>query len=140
MSEEKQLATCTICMEEIKENEIAKIDSCEHKFCFRCINNWATKYKNSCPNCKKKFNKIEVEENGVKKTLEVEDHEDSSSEGDHNDFECLGCHQELQDGQSHLHCVCCFFEVVHTSCFDERFKFNCQGMCGHTIINDECDF
>jgi hypothetical protein len=30
---------CTICMENIKE--LAKLDGCEHNFCFGCINEWA---------------------------------------------------------------------------------------------------
>ena len=56
----KKKETCTICIEEIKYVTEARIDSCDHKFCFECIKAWADKCENSCPNCKKKFKVIIV--------------------------------------------------------------------------------
>ena len=58
MSKEKQDGYCTICMNKMDKKTIATINGCTHKFCFDCIHKWATDYKNQCPNCKTKFNKI----------------------------------------------------------------------------------
>jgi len=51
----QQTDPCGICFEppEVK----GKIDSCEHPFCFECINTWAKK-ENSCPLCKSRFHSI----------------------------------------------------------------------------------
>ena len=51
--------TCTICLEDCKKpskllNNQNKI-ICSHKFCFDCIKKWT---KNTCPNCRKPYNKI----------------------------------------------------------------------------------
>ena len=58
MSKEKQQECCTICIEEVEYAKQARINGCNHKFCFDCIKEWATKSSNTCPNCKKKFDKI----------------------------------------------------------------------------------
>ena len=50
--------TCVICMEDIKDETAARIDGCNHKFCFQCIDTWGTNNENACPLCKTKFNKI----------------------------------------------------------------------------------
>ena len=91
MSKEKQLITCTICIEEMKETQLAKIECCTHKFCYECIKNWATKQSNTCPNCVKKFNQITYKENGLEKTFEVEDKGQSSDE------ESYGSESDLED-------------------------------------------
>ena len=36
----------------MKNDKIASIDCCEHKFCFQCIDDWTSKRENSCPLCK----------------------------------------------------------------------------------------
>ena len=46
---------CSICLS--KNKIFAEIDSCVHKFCFRCVKKWS-KIENSCPICKERFNKI----------------------------------------------------------------------------------
>ena len=50
--------TCSICLDIIDPKKLSSIDSCSHKFCFDCIQTWALKTENSCPNCKNKFTKI----------------------------------------------------------------------------------
>jgi hypothetical protein len=55
---EKDKPVCTICIEEVVEAKEARINGCSHKFCFECINSWAQKCSNTCPNCKKKFTEI----------------------------------------------------------------------------------
>ena len=40
---------CSICMEDVKEK--TQPASCQHTFCFECINEWTT-YTNACPLCK----------------------------------------------------------------------------------------
>ena len=32
---------CIICLEEIKTGHEGELESCKHKFCFVCIDNWA---------------------------------------------------------------------------------------------------
>lgn len=36
---------------------VAKLDSCEHAFCFNCISEWS-KVTNKCPLCKERFDQI----------------------------------------------------------------------------------
>ncbi|XP_077427139.1 topoisomerase I binding, arginine/serine-rich a [Vanacampus margaritifer] len=46
---------CPICLDAF--NNIAYLDICLHKFCFRCIHEWS-KNKAECPLCKQPFNSI----------------------------------------------------------------------------------
>ncbi|XP_037127671.1 topoisomerase I binding, arginine/serine-rich a [Syngnathus acus] len=46
---------CPICLDVF--NNIAYLDICLHKFCFRCIHEWS-KNKAECPLCKQPFNSI----------------------------------------------------------------------------------
>jgi hypothetical protein len=47
-----KIAACVICFEAIKEQGI--IDSCNHIFCFDCIDKWR-KYSTRCPVCKERY-------------------------------------------------------------------------------------
>ena len=42
---------CTICIEEIDVEKAARVSGCQHRFCYECINHWANKCSNNCPNC-----------------------------------------------------------------------------------------
>lgn len=53
----QQRPHCCICISDIKKREEASLDGCTHKYCKGCITEWA-KTENSCPQCKRKFNKI----------------------------------------------------------------------------------
>jgi hypothetical protein len=53
MSKAKQSTACAICLEDIKPEIKATIDSCSHTYCFDCIQTWVTDGENSCPQCKK---------------------------------------------------------------------------------------
>ncbi|KAG2466851.1 topoisomerase I binding, arginine/serine-rich a [Polypterus senegalus] len=46
---------CPICLDQF--NNMAYLDQCQHRFCFRCIHEWS-KNKAECPLCKQPFNKI----------------------------------------------------------------------------------
>ncbi|XP_036407252.1 E3 ubiquitin-protein ligase Topors-like [Megalops cyprinoides] len=46
---------CPICLDRF--NNMAYLDHCLHKFCFRCIHEWS-KNKAECPLCKQPFNSI----------------------------------------------------------------------------------
>ena len=52
----KEVPQCTICTEELIEKK-AEIEPCRHVFCMECITKWA-EIENTCPNCKREFNKI----------------------------------------------------------------------------------
>ena len=41
MSDKKENEVCTICIEDLKPDSAASIECCEHKFCFKCIHEWA---------------------------------------------------------------------------------------------------
>ncbi|XP_076829891.1 topoisomerase I binding, arginine/serine-rich a [Brachyhypopomus gauderio] len=46
---------CPICLDQFKN--ISYVDTCLHRFCFRCIHEWS-KNKAECPLCKQPFNSI----------------------------------------------------------------------------------
>lgn len=43
---------CSICLEEI--NDLCKT-SCNHSFCYECLNEWLSQNKNTCPMCRSKL-------------------------------------------------------------------------------------
>eukprot|EP00956_Cyclotella_meneghiniana_P022920 scaffold43858_cov67-Cyclotella_meneghiniana.AAC.7 len=50
--------TCPICLDcPSSLNELASISGCTHRFCFDCIDTWATT-ENRCPCCKSRFHTI----------------------------------------------------------------------------------
>ena len=54
---ETENVSCCICMCEPEKEEKAKINGCEHLFCFDCIGKWADR-ENTCPLCKARFTTI----------------------------------------------------------------------------------
>lgn len=52
------LEDCCICMCSIERDQSAKINGCDHKFHFSCIEEWS-KRENSCPLCKNRFTQID---------------------------------------------------------------------------------
>jgi hypothetical protein len=60
-------------METPSSADLSSINSCDHLFCFSCIGEWA-EHENSCPLCKKRFEKItRVSEDGKKRKRSKED-------------------------------------------------------------------
>jgi len=54
------VSTCAICIEKLEGNfkrQVGKIDSCDHKFCAKCIKEWSNT-RIVCPICKKRFYQI----------------------------------------------------------------------------------
>ena len=58
MSKAKQMSTCAICLEDIKLEIKATLNSCCHTYCFDCIKTWVTDCENTCPQCKKEITEI----------------------------------------------------------------------------------
>lgn len=55
---EEELVECAICLGGCTDSSnIATINGCKHSFCFKCIDEWATK-KNECPLCKEEFHLV----------------------------------------------------------------------------------
>ena len=52
----KPAVTCSICWNEVTER--GTIDSCDHQFCYECIQRWS-KESNTCPCCRTRFNTIQ---------------------------------------------------------------------------------
>ncbi|GBG58731.1 hypothetical protein CBR_g131 [Chara braunii] len=52
-------SVCSICLEEIRLEEVAQIKGCEHVYCAQCILRWAT-YKDDpwCPQCRNHFHSL----------------------------------------------------------------------------------
>ena len=102
---------CTICIEEVKEENLAKVEGCSHVFCDECIQQWA-KTENKCPNCKEKFNII------ITKTEEIKVPDQSGLKGDYDDSEHYGsemdhhfceiCYDSITDSENHYHCGVCY--------------------------------
>ena len=46
---------CPVCFNRIKNK--CMTNNCLHKFCYECLSNWM-KYKNGCPLCRTKIDKI----------------------------------------------------------------------------------
>ena len=53
----RPVKTCCICIETIKPEKEARITSCRHRYCKKCIRKWS-KVNNRCPQCKRRFNWI----------------------------------------------------------------------------------
>lgn len=43
---------------DVEPDELAKVNGCDHHFCFGCIEKWSER-ENTCPLCKNRFNKID---------------------------------------------------------------------------------
>ncbi len=114
---------CIICFDEI--NEPAKLDGCDHEFCFPCIKSWS-QLTNFCPICKKEFVKILYLRNNIQTELRVikqkfkfydlENNEETSKI-------CFICNLEqdsnpLNENNSMEICVVCKYNVCHSSCLD----------------------
>jgi hypothetical protein len=48
------MCECSICLEEIDEEDIYQLEECKHTFHVECIREWE-KHKNTCPLCRTKF-------------------------------------------------------------------------------------
>jgi len=46
--------SCSICLDNNTDDNLC-ITNCNHKFCEPCITNWFNQGKNSCPNCREKI-------------------------------------------------------------------------------------
>jgi hypothetical protein len=72
---------CCICMDDVEPNDLAKLNSCDHRFCFGCIEKWSER-ENTCPLCKTRFNKIDrvnkKRKKGMKNTKKVKQRDQRS--------------------------------------------------------------
>lgn len=53
----KSSKTCCICLDTITIRKEARITSCRHRYCKKCIRKWS-RIDNRCPQCKRRFNWI----------------------------------------------------------------------------------
>ena len=58
LTEKKQEQTCVICLEEPTAENLAKLDSCLHIYCYECIRHWVDSSESKCPLCKADIGKI----------------------------------------------------------------------------------
>ena len=94
-----KLISCTICLEEIEKTKIARIENCEHQFCYDCIKAWATQSCNSCPNCKLKFNKIIIKNVfDVDQIIRIDDKE-LPLDDEEGEFSCHHCHNLIRPNE-----------------------------------------
>jgi len=72
---------CCICMCDVAPNDLALINSCDHRFCFGCIEKWSER-ENKCPLCKTRFTKIDrvhkKRKKGTKNTKRVKQRDQRS--------------------------------------------------------------
>jgi len=72
---------CCICMCDVEPNDLAMINSCNHRFCFSCIEKWSER-ENKCPLCKIRFTKIDrvhkKRKKGMKNTKRVKQRDQRS--------------------------------------------------------------
>lgn len=54
-----ELHTCAICFEEKKTSDLCVLDTCNHRYCQSCIENWFEK-ENSCPQCKQNVRYLDI--------------------------------------------------------------------------------
>jgi hypothetical protein len=115
---EVETVKCPICLEPAKE--ISELDTCHHKFCKECIDQWSN-LANTCPVCKEEFKKIlylqedKTQEKKVKKRkFQYEEEEDETWLQNCAD-NCMKCGNS--DNQ-HLLLVCdkCNFNICHVNC------------------------
>lgn len=76
-----QMEDCGICFSDDYEFS-AKLNSCDHRFCFACISKWGES-SNTCPQCKRRFTKLEKRTRAGKKvsTKQVSKRDLGSSNG-----------------------------------------------------------
>ena len=78
---------CCICLEPFED--VATLDSCKHRFCFKCISEWS-KNKPVCPYCKIEFKSVVHYVDGNEVSVPVRDDEFSGFSSDFNsDIELL---------------------------------------------------
>jgi len=123
--QESNEKTCAICLSDITE-DLAKLDSCLHIFCFTCIKDWAD-VTNECPLCKRRFSEInKYDTNGEKiDTTKVEfkqqvyeyDGEGLEDDVSEADDVCYICEANDNPGLL-LICDSCSFYCCHTYCMN----------------------
>jgi hypothetical protein len=60
--EEEESVVCTICLEDIPENNSHSLDGCDHKFHASCIINWMQRGHLSCPSCRQDLLRADPED------------------------------------------------------------------------------
>ena len=45
-------STCSICIDQFKENEVIRIMPCQHQFHKKCVDPWILNYRKECPLCR----------------------------------------------------------------------------------------
>ena len=137
LSEEKKMATCAICINDITELNEATLDSCQHKYCFVCISKWVTEVENTCPLCKSEVKQLFIKESNSQevKSVAVTHRRQEEIIGD-----CTACSEEINfadivrsrhteqeienmnpDTRA-VSCHVCRMEFIHDKCMHESDK------------------
>lgn len=69
---------CIICLCEPDDDDLAKINGCDHQFCFECIEKWSER-ENTCPLCKERFTEIDRVNERKRQRADDSDEEKKSS-------------------------------------------------------------
>lgn len=112
-------AQCSICLEEIKD--LANPNNCNHDFCKACLIHWSKDCTNTCPLCKKPFNKIYIYEKGKRKEIKVERKKMKNFEEVeiYPRDDCYVC-GNVGDEDNMIVCSLCKYNVCHYYC--DRLK------------------
>ena len=143
-NEDQNTIKCTICLENINNNNIAKLDTCEHEFCKNCIKHWSN-LSSECPICKVNYHNIiyydeknnKTEEKKVKKKKFKPEKEKIEQWYNKCDEECLICHQKNNTSYL-LICDKCDFRICHTFCVGLNFIPDGEFICPECKVKEGC--
>ena len=122
MSEEKKNELCTICIEELTSHNLAKIDCCDHKFCYDCISGWAQQSSNTCPNCKSAFHKI-TKKDFQGNEIEVKIKDRTTEHYGNQILNCFQCNELIKlECEAHMFCSCCEEIAMHSVCHNQEYS------------------
>ena len=54
------MKVCSICYEDVQENNACLLSTCSHVFCETCLHTWLETDKNSCPMCRVAFDRKDL--------------------------------------------------------------------------------
>jgi hypothetical protein len=104
----KKLERCIICMEEMTGKKKSKLNSCNHEFCFDCINKWATEKSNKCPVCKTRFTEIHCKDEKTNQPVVTKiDHKDLGDSESESNPACVICDLECEGPSTSYTCMTC---------------------------------
>lgn len=109
----------------------ARIECCDHHFCFPCIQLWGTQNENACPLCKKKFSKIYyLDVMGTEQSQLVPDKKNANYES----MWCEQCSTQIFENDAFETCLACADGFVHRGSCLMRYR----DVNGYDFVCKEC--